>query len=96
VAERRPEEGFLREALTFLDSLFGTTRQILRRFGPAVARPKADRELFFARIAVAVLNLVLRPFPAQWHRVLAGYEAMRLDDVSPGMPAPHQPDRPPG
>ena len=42
-------------------SLFDTTRGILRKYGPAVARPKSGRELSFGYLAVSMLNLVLRP-----------------------------------
>ncbi len=34
--------GLQREALTSLYTLFGTTREILRRYGPGVAQPKGD------------------------------------------------------
>ena len=37
VAELREGEGVLREALTSLYSLFGTTREILRRYGPGIS-----------------------------------------------------------
>src|SRR6266700_545024 len=56
VEELRPDEGLLREALSSLYSLFATTREILRRHGPAIARPKQGRDLSFGLIAVTVLN----------------------------------------
>jgi hypothetical protein len=35
IVELQPEQGLLREALSSLYSLFGTTREILRKYGPA-------------------------------------------------------------
>jgi hypothetical protein len=64
VAELRDGEGVLREALTSLYSLFGTTREILRRHGPTIARGKNKGQLSFGYIAVAVLNGALRPLLA--------------------------------
>ena len=61
------QEGSLREALNSIYSLFDTTRGILRRYGPAVARPKGGRELSFGYLAVSMLNLVLRPLLTEWH-----------------------------
>jgi hypothetical protein len=71
------DEGLLREALSSLHSLFATTREILRRNGPEVARPSKVGRLTFATIAVAVLNAVLRPVLAKWHPLLQHHEASR-------------------
>jgi len=52
-------------ALDSIYSLFGTTREILRRHGRGAER--------FAQIAIVVLNQIIRPFTARWHRLsLAG------------------------
>ncbi len=77
VAELKPDEGLLREALTSLYSLFGTTRDILRRYGPAIARGKNGGTLSFGYIAVAVLNGALRPLLATWHPRLTDHETRR-------------------
>lgn len=77
VAEFRPGDGLLRETLTSLHSLFETTRTILRRYGPDVARPKDDEGLSFGYIAVAVLNAGIRPVLATWHPLLLDYEGRR-------------------
>lgn len=69
-----PDDGLLREALTSLYSLFGTTRAILRHYGPSIAQPKDDGKLSFGYLAVAVLNVVLRPLLAKWHPLLLDYE----------------------
>lgn len=69
-----PDDGLLREALTSLYSLFGTTRAILRHYGPSIAQPKDDGKLSFGYLAVAVLNVVLRPLLAKWHPLLVDYE----------------------
>jgi hypothetical protein len=82
IAELKPGEGLLREALTSLYSLFATTRDILRRYGPAIARGKSGGTLSFGYIAVAVLNGALRPLLATWHPQLGTYEATRPAAVS--------------
>jgi hypothetical protein len=56
-----PDEGLLREALSSLYSLFATTRDILRRYGPGVAEPKPGGQYSFGTLAVAMLNIGLRP-----------------------------------
>ena len=83
VAELRPGEGLLREALTSLYTLFGITRAILRQYGPSIAQPKGKGSLSFGYIAVAVLNTVLRPVLAKWHPLLLDYENRRDISVSP-------------
>jgi hypothetical protein len=82
VSELKPGEGLLREALTSLYSLFGTTREILRRYGPQVAKSKSGGELSFGYISVAVLNGALRPLLATWHPLLSIHEASRPPEVS--------------
>jgi hypothetical protein len=83
VQQLRPREGFLREALSSFYALFGTTRDILRRYGPEVAMPKGHSNLSFGQIAVTVLNLGLRPLLSKWHPELAAYEASRPPEISP-------------
>ena len=52
-------------ALGSLYALFSTTREILRRHG--------RKSLQFTKVAIPVLNQVVRPFTAKWHRAsLAG------------------------
>jgi hypothetical protein len=78
--------GVLREALTSLHSIFPTTREILRRSGPSVAKRKKswwrkickqESDLAFAEVAVFVLNAILRPFLSKWHPELESWEAQR-------------------
>ena len=64
------QEGLLREALSSLYSLFATTRDILRRYGPDVAEPKPHGQYSFGVLAVAMLNYGLRPVLARWHPAL--------------------------
>lgn len=52
--------GIERTALESVHSLFPTTRAVLKTHGR-----KAER---FARVAIVVLNQVVRPFTARWHR----------------------------
>jgi len=83
VAELRPGEGLLREALSSLYSLFATTRGILRSYGPGIAQPKlGDSDLSFGYIAVTVLNVALRPVLSTWHPRLADWEAKKPADRS--------------
>jgi hypothetical protein len=61
VADLKPDEGSLREALTSLHSIFGTTRSILKCYGPKIATPKDDGKLSFGYLAVALLNQGICP-----------------------------------
>ena len=82
VAELKPGEGLLREALSSLYTLFDTTRKILRKYGPSVAQPKGKDNLSFGYLAVAILNVVLRPVLAKWHPLLLDYESTKKSSVS--------------
>jgi len=82
LAQLSPDEGSLREALSSLYALFTITRDILRRHGPAIARPKAGSELSFGYLAIAILNHVLRPILATWHPLLLDYEHTRERSIS--------------
>lgn len=55
------EHGVEKTALDSVYSLFGTTREVLKRSGRNCVQ--------FARIAVIVLNQIVRPFTAKWHRL---------------------------
>lgn len=50
------------KALASLYTLFQTTRDLMRRHGP--------QAIHFARIGIAVLNRILRPFLTRWHGVI--------------------------
>ena len=59
------EVGDEQTALDSVYSLFATTREILRRQGRDA--------IGFSKVAIPVLNQVVRPFTAKWHRLsLAG------------------------
>ena len=61
VTQRLPDEtGDEKAALDSVYSLFPITREILRRRGPSTVK--------FSMIAIPVLNQVVRPFTAKWHR----------------------------
>jgi hypothetical protein len=81
VVELRLEEGLLREALSSLYTIFGTTREILRRHGPEVAIA-GEGEVSFGRLSVFILNAVLRPVLAKWHPMLLDYEKTRAESMS--------------
>ena len=70
-------DGLLREALASLYTLFATTREILRKYGPDVAEPKPDGQYNFGVLAVAMLNYALRPVLARWHPALEEWETVR-------------------
>jgi hypothetical protein len=76
------DEGVLREALSSLYSIFGATRAILRKYGPAVARPAKSGRYRFGYLAVWMLNGALRPVLAYWHPELERWEAQRPVDRS--------------
>lgn len=57
-----PEEGDEATALESIHKLFELTRNIIKTYG---------RECFeFTKIAIVVLNQIIRPFTAKWHREL--------------------------
>jgi len=67
------DQGLLRETLTSLNSLFGTTRQILKEAGPSVGASRNS----VGGIAITVLNNGLRPFLSKWHPRLQAWELQR-------------------
>jgi hypothetical protein len=83
VVELKPGEGLLREALSSLHQIFDETRQILRKYGPVVAKPKGHGSLSLGSIAVSILNSALRPVLTKWHPLLMAYENTRDAKVSP-------------
>src|SRR3954464_14153058 len=82
VVPLKPSEGLLREALSSLYSLFDITRDILRRYGPAVARPRPEGEHSLGELAVLVLNYQLRPPLSRWHPMLDLWQTQRPDGRS--------------
>ncbi len=54
------EHGDEKAALDSVYSLFATTRDVIREYGPECIN--------FTKIAIVVLNQVVRPFTAKWHR----------------------------
>ncbi|MEU9123275.1 hypothetical protein AB0C96_25980 [Streptomyces sp. NPDC048506] len=83
VVELGENEGLLREALSSLYTVFGTTREILRRYGPAVAPRVPPGHVTFGVLAVNVLNLSIRPLLSRWHPLLTAHEATRQDGTDP-------------
>ena len=76
------DQGLMREALDSMYSLFGTTRDILRRHGPELATAKPEGQYNFAYLALAILNLVLRPTLERWHPELEAWESERPEGTS--------------
>ncbi|MDD1753468.1 MAG: hypothetical protein LUQ38_10330 [Methanotrichaceae archaeon] len=83
VAYVKPEVGLLRISLSSLYKLFDITREILRKYGSSVARPRDERQLSFGYLSIKVLDLVLRPFVMKWHPMLAEYERTKKESDSP-------------
>ncbi|MBA7713949.1 hypothetical protein ES703_122960 [subsurface metagenome] len=83
MVELKPDEGLLREALSSLYTLFRTTREILRKYGPAVAKPKRKGNISFGYLAIIILNRAIRPVLAKWHPSLLDYESKRESSLSP-------------
>ena len=54
------EHGDEKTALDSVYSLFATTREVIREYGPECIN--------FTKIAIVVLNQIVRPFTAKWHR----------------------------
>ena len=77
VAPLRPAHGSTREALSSLYTLYGTTRDLLRKSGPDVGAGRSDGNLSLALIALRVLNDILRPTLSMWHPALEEHEAGR-------------------
>ena len=55
-----PEHGDEETALASIHALFPITRDILKRYG-------AD-SLKFSRVAIVMLNQIIRPFTSKWHK----------------------------
>jgi hypothetical protein len=81
VVPLRDHEGLLEEALTSLHNIFGQTREILRRNGPAVAEDRRG-ELSLAVLAGHMLNQVIRPITAYWHPEIQRLGAMNNEGLS--------------
>ncbi|MBE9061660.1 hypothetical protein [cf. Phormidesmis sp. LEGE 11477] len=79
VQSLHPQEGLVREAMNSLYSLFGSTREILRKAGPKVGASHNS----VGGIAIAVLNNGLRPFLSKWHPLLQEWEGQKPDGTSP-------------
>jgi hypothetical protein len=56
-----PEDGDEQRALDSVHEIFPLTREILRKHGSGAGE--------FAKVAIPVLNQVIRPFTAKWHRL---------------------------
>ncbi len=57
----KPEHGDEKTALTSIYSLFGLTRDVIKK--------KGAKCIQFTKIAIVILNQVIRPFTAKWHRL---------------------------
>ncbi|MDG4836310.1 hypothetical protein O7631_07260 [Micromonospora sp. WMMD967] len=55
------QRGLLRAAMTSLYSLFGISREALRRYDPDVAEPKHGKECNLGYLVVVMLNYAVRP-----------------------------------
>lgn len=73
-AELKENDSLLREALSSLYSLFGTTRELLKRYGPHIATPGNPDDTTLGHLAVNILNKIVRPVLAKWHPELLDWE----------------------
>jgi hypothetical protein len=81
-AELGGGHGLLREALNSLHALFPIARNVLKQYGPEIARVKRGGDQSFGHLAVTILNGVIRPVLSEWHPLLLRYEAERRPGVS--------------
>ncbi len=84
VVELKENEGTLSDALDSIYSLFKTTRDILKKYGPEVAHPLEKNRISFGKLAVAILNYELRPLLSEWHPKLDSYLHNMDQHVSTG------------
>ena len=83
VVKLNPNEGLLREALSSLNLIFKETRQVLKKYGPGIAKPKGSGTLSLGHIAVTVINSLIRPILSKWHPLLMDYENTKRKNLSP-------------
>lgn len=57
-----PEDGDEKAALESIHTLFNEVRHICKHYGPSCYQ--------FTKIAVIILNEVIRPFTAKWHKIV--------------------------
>ena len=55
------KDGIEQTALDSIYSIFSLTREVLKKYG--------SKTIEFSKIAVPVLNQIIRPFTAKWHRL---------------------------
>jgi hypothetical protein len=65
-----PDEGTEEAALASIHSIFKTTREVLKNHGRDCIQ--------FSKVAIIILNQVVRPFTSKWHR---NFEVGGLDDA---------------
>ena len=84
VVELKESKGILREALNSIYTLFETTREVLKRYGPKLAKYDLQnaKNLNLGIVSVSMLNYVLRPFLTQWHPLLEDYESTKKEGIS--------------
>ena len=82
IADLKKGEGILREALSSLYSLFEITREILRKYGPIVAKRTKRNEYSFGELSIIILNYVLRPLLSKWHPLLQEHESKKENNIS--------------
>lgn len=76
------DQGLVRESLSSLYAIFTITRDILRKYGPSIARSKQGSDLSFGYLAIYILNYVLRPVLSKWHPLLLDYEHKKDSSIS--------------
>ncbi len=82
IAQVKPGESSLQVCLNSLYKLFDETREILRKYGPTVARARSEGQISFGFLSVKVLDIILRPFLVKWYPLLIDYECTRKGNIS--------------
>jgi hypothetical protein len=76
------KEGVLRETIASFHVFFAAARDILRKYGPEIARANVRSNVSLGAVAVAAIDYVLAPLLSKWHPVLLGYESTRPSSTS--------------
>jgi hypothetical protein len=82
IAEFEPTERALGETLMSLDALYSSARDILRKYGPEIARSNARSNVSFAAVAIAAINHVLEPILSRWYPLVRDYHSARPPSIS--------------
>lgn len=75
-------DGLMREALSSLHKLFLLSRDVLKSYGPGLAKVNTPHGKPLSEMVLEMLNDEIRPFLSKWHPALKNYEDNRTNDTS--------------